>query len=147
MYYSSELANTGYTSPSDGYVRLDFPGGWATDKVNKFEAAGRTEKDNLIWNHIAALANFRKTSSALSTGKMMQYVPEDGLYVYFRYDAKQTIMIVMNTSKVEKKIIPAKYEERVKGFSNYYDVLGKTIMPLKDFQLGSYKTIVFELRK
>ena len=104
LYYGSELATTGTTSPSDGYVRLDFPGGWPGDKNNKFEQNGRNEKDNEIWKQVHALANFRKTSSAITTGKMMQYVPDDGLYVYFRYDAKQTVMVVMNTSKTDKTI-------------------------------------------
>ena len=147
MYYASELATTGFTSPNDGYVRLDFPGGWQGDAVNKFEAGGRTEKDNAIWNHVAALANYRKTSSALTTGKMMQYVPEDGVYVYFRYDAKQTVMIVMNTSKSTRKISLNRFDERTTGFANYYDVITKTVSPLKEFELGSYKTIVYELRK
>ena len=147
MYYASELATTGFTSPNDGYVRLDFPGGWQGDTVNKFETGGRTEKDNAIWNHVAALANYRKTSSALTTGKMMQYVPEDGVYVYFRYDAKQTVMIVMNTSKSTRKINLNRFDERTTGFSNYYDVITKTTSLLKEFELGSYKTVVYELRK
>jgi glycosidase len=147
MYYASELATTGFTSPNDGYVRQDFPGGWQGDGINKFEASGRTEKDNAIWNHVAALANYRKTSSALTTGKMMQYVPEDGVYVYFRYDAKQTVMIVMNTAKTTRKINLARFEERTKGFSNYFNVLSRATGSLNNFELGSYKTVVYELRK
>jgi len=147
LYYASEMATTGFTSPSDGYVRLDFPGGWPSDSINKFEAAGRTEKDNDIWNHVATLANYRKTSSALTTGKMMQFVPEDGVYVYFRYDADKTVMIAMNTAKETKTINIGKFEERTKGFSNYYNVLTKTSGDLKDFSLDSYSTVVFELKK
>jgi glycosidase len=37
IYYGDELATTGFTSPNDGYVRLDFPGGFPGDKENKFE--------------------------------------------------------------------------------------------------------------
>ncbi len=35
---------------------------------------------------------------------MMQFVPEDGVYVYFRYDNNQTVMVVMNTAKDQKNI-------------------------------------------
>lgn len=145
LYYASELATTGFTSPSDGYVRKDFPGGWNGDKENKFESAGRTGKDGEIWNHVFTLANFRKNSSALTTGKMMQFVPVDGVYVYFRYDAKQTIMIVMNTSKTDKNISFNDYAERIKGFSNYTNIVTKENNVMKDFMLGSYKTVVLEL--
>jgi len=145
IYYGDELATTGFTSPNDGYVRLDFPGGFPGDQINKFEPAGRTGKDREIWNHINALASFRKKSSALTTGKMMQFVPVDGVYVYFRYDAKQTVMVVMNTSKTDKTISFDKYAERTSGFTKYTDVITKEKNAMKDFTLGSYKTVVLEL--
>lgn len=147
IYYGDELATTGFTSPSDGYVRLDFPGGWKNDPANKFTIQGRTQKDQAIFQHLATLANFRKGSSALTSGKFMQYFPEDGIYTYFRYNDKQTIMVVMNTSKEEKVIKPSKYAERTAGFTQYKDVLTKSTGALSEFKLGSYKTVVYELLK
>jgi glycosidase len=147
LYYTSEFATTGTTYPSDGYVRLDFPGGWREDKVNKFSFNGRTEKDNQIFNLIKALASYRKTSSALTTGKFMQYLPEDGVYTYFRYDNNQTIMTVMNTSKSEKNISFDKFEERTSGFSKYKNVITNDMGTMTDFKLGSYQAIVLELVK
>lgn len=145
LYYSSELATTGTTSPNDGHVRLDFPGGWPGDKINKFEAGRRTEKDNAIWNHVYALANFRKHSSALTTGKMKQFVPDDGLYVYFRYDTKQTVMVVMNTAKKDKVVSFNNYKEMTGSFSQYTDIFTRSTSPLNDFTIGSYQTTVLEL--
>jgi glycosidase len=147
MYYGSELATTGTTSPNDGYVRLDFPGGFPGDSLNKFDLSGRSVKDHEIWRHVHALANFRKGSSALTMGKLMQFLPEDGVYVYFRYDAKQTVMVAMNTAKTPKTISFGKYAERVNGFSGFKDIVIKTTSGLKDFELGSYQTVVLELTK
>lgn len=146
-YYSSELATTGTTWPNDGHVRLDFPGGWEGDKENKFTINGRNQKDQAIYQHLATLANYRKTSPALTVGKFMQYVPDDGVYVYFRYTDKQTVMVVMNTAKDEKKVDPMKYAERTAGFTRYKDVISKAEGELKQFSLGSYKTVVYELLK
>ena len=147
IYYGDELATTGFTSPNDGYVRLDFPGGFAGDTANKFELSGRTVKDHEIWRQVHALANYRKQSSAIMVGKMMQYVPEDGVYVYFRYDARQTVMVVMNTAKTDKVISFEKYTERTNGFTQYTDVISKEKTAMKDFTLGSYKALVLELQK
>ena len=147
IYYGDEIATTGVTNPSDGYVRLDFAGGWKNDTLNKFTIAGRTQKDQSIFQHLATLANYRKTSSALTIGKMMQYIPVDGVYVYFRYDNKQTVMVVMNTSKEDKKISFDKYPERTNGFTKYTDVVSKNVSEFKDFIVGSYKTVVLELNK
>ena len=147
IYYGDELATTGTTSPNDGYVRLDFPGGWKGDKVNKFVSEGRTKRDDSIYQHIATLANYRKHSSALTTGKFMQYLPDDGLYVYFRYDANQTVMIVMNTGKKEKKISPEKFAERTNGFTKMKNIFTDKMAPLKDFSMDPKQSGVYELIK
>ncbi len=147
FYYGGELALTGTTSPNDGYVRQDFPGGWAADVANKFTAAGRSPKENDLWNHIARLANFRKTSSAIATGKMMQFVPEDAVYVYFRYDDKQTIMTVMNTGKEKKMISLKRFEERTKGFTQMRNIQTGTLQPLAEFELEGRGSGVWEMMK
>lgn len=147
FYYGGEIGLTGFTSPNDGYVRQDFPGGWPSDRVNKFTSAGRNEKENEIWNHVAKLANFRKTSSALQTGKMMQYVPEDAVYVYFRYDAAQTILTVMNTGKETKTIKLNRFEERTNRFSKMKNIQTGEITALADFSVEAKGSGVFELIK
>ena len=103
LYYGSELLMKGISNP-DGWVRLDFPGGWAGDKKNAFTGVGLTNDEKMMQDYVKTLANFRLKSSAITKGKMMQYVPQDGVYVYFRYDDKQTIMVVMNTAKENKTI-------------------------------------------
>jgi len=122
MYYGMEHLMTGYSNP-DGNVRFDFRGGWKEDKINKFTESGRTAKENEIFSYIKKIANYRKTSSAITKGKMMQYVPDDGLYTYFRYDNNQTIMCVMNTSNVTKQVNFSKYPERTSGFTRAINIV------------------------
>ncbi len=147
FYYGAEIGMTGTTSPNDGYVRQDFLGGWKADKVNKFTSAGRNAKENEIWNHIATLANYRKNSSAITTGKMMQFTPQDGVYVYFRYDDKQTVMTVMNTAKDKKTVALNRFAERTKGFNKMKNILTGSVTTIQDFDLDSYKSNVYELIK
>jgi glycosidase len=147
LYYGDEIGLKGFTSPNDGHVRQDFPGGWASDSVNKFSIAGRNAQEESIWRYIAKLANFRKASSALTTGKMMQYVPDDGIYVYFRYDNMQTIMVVMNTAKDKKNISPKKYFERTNAFSKMKNVLTGEVADLNDFSIDAKASGVWELIK
>ncbi|WP_333820051.1 glycoside hydrolase family 13 protein [Ohtaekwangia sp.] len=121
LYYGTEIIMKGISNP-DGWVRLDFPGGWPGDKANKFTKEGRTEKENEAFEWTKKLANFRKSSSAIKTGKLMQYVPEDGVYVYFRYDDKQTVMCVMNTQDKPMTIDTKRFAERIKTFSKGKEV-------------------------
>ena len=147
IYYGDEFATTGTTSPNDGYVRLDFPGGWKGDKINKFNEDGRNEKDKYIFQTLTTLANYRKNSSALTTGKFMQYLPDDGLYVYFRYDNNQTIMVIMNTSKKDKDVFFSNYTERTEGFKKYNNILNKKESILSSIKLEPFQTVVLELIK
>ena len=147
MYYGDEIGVTGVASPNDGHVRLDFPGGWPSDSLNKFLVADRNPQEDSIWNYYAKLANFRKTSSAIATGKMMQYIPKDGVYVYFRYSNDQTVMVVMNTAKEQKNIVPSNYLERTDGFSKMKNIITGEITELKDFSVDAKASGAWELIK
>lgn len=146
LYYGNEILMKGVTSPNDGYVRLDFPGGWKGDKHNKFTEKGRTKKENDVFNYIRALANFRKTSSAITTGKLMQFLPVDGVYVYFRYDSKQTIMCAMNTNAKPATISLSRFAERTAGYTLARDVVtGKSLALGDSLKLKPMSNWVLEL--
>jgi len=147
IYYGDEIGLTGTTTPNDGYVRQDFPGGWPSDSINKFSIAGRTAREEGIWRYIAKLANFRRVSSALTLGKMMQYVPEEGEYVYFRYDNLQTVMVIMNAAKEQKNIVMSKYSERTNGFTKMKNIVTGSITDLKDIFIEAKTSDVYELIK
>ncbi len=147
LYYGDEILMTGFTNP-DGNVRLDFKGGWPEDRENKFTKEGRTQKGDNIFQYLKRFANFRKNSSAITTGKLMQYIPLNGVYVYFRYDEKQTVMCVMNTSDKPATIDLSKYAERMKGFAKAYDVAtGVTFNLEPKLTLGEKYLLVMELKK
>jgi glycosidase len=144
-YYGSEVLMKGGTNP-DGWVRLDFPGGWDGDKKNAFTSEGLTADEKMMQEYVKVLANFRKKSSAITKGKMMQYVPQDGVYVYFRYDEKQTIMCVMNTDEKQHDINFDDYTERTKGFTKANDIVTNNIVTNK-FAIPAKTMWVLELEK
>lgn len=132
LYYGTEILMTGSTHPSDALVRKDFPGGWKEDTVNKFVATGRTALENEAFNYVRALANFRKSSSALKTGKLMQFIPYDGLYVYFRYDKDQSVMVVSNTNDKPVSINMDRFKERTTGFISMKDIFSGALHSIKE---------------
>jgi glycosidase len=142
LYYGAEIAMKNYKNPTDAEVRKDFPGGWMGDSVNKFNAAGRTEAENDVFNYIRTLARYRQGSSALAKGKTMQYIPQNGVYVYFRYDQKQTIMCILNTNASETSIDLARFSERIKTFRNGKDVVSGESFPLTGKKSVPGKTIL-----
>ena len=122
LYYGSEILMKGISNP-DGWVRLDFPGGWAGDKKNAFTEQGLSVEETDFLHYVQKLGAYRSNSSALKTGKMMQYLPEDGLYVYFRFDNNNTVMCVMNTDNKAREVNFAKYAERTHTFTTGKDII------------------------
>lgn len=145
LYYGTEVLMKGISNP-DGWVRLDFPGGWAGDKKNTFTQEGLTPAEIDMLSFTKKLGQFRKSSTAITKGKMMQYLPNEGLYVYFRYDNNQTVMCVMNTSEQDRNVDFSDYKERTNGFAGGKEVVsGKTIA--KQFKIPALTMQVIELTK
>lgn len=111
MYYGTEILVKNFKNPSDAEVRRDFPGGWKNDPQNKFLASDRTAKENEAYNFVKKLAQYRKGSSALQTGKLTQFLPINGIYVYFRQDESSTVMVVMSQSDKEQTIATKRFVE------------------------------------
>ncbi|MCW3116250.1 MAG: alpha-amylase [Chitinophagaceae bacterium] len=147
LYYGTEILMKNFKNPTDAEVRKDFPGGWKEDPVNKFTPEGRTTEEQEAFHYIAALANYRKTSPAIARGKLMQYVPQEGLYVYFRYDANQTVMVISNTGSKTWKPDWNYYSQRTKGFTKTRNVITGAIKSLNDFEIQPKESFVVELLK
>jgi len=145
LYYGTEVMMKGIANP-DGWVRLDFPGGWEGDQKNAFTGEGLTAEEKLIQSYTKLLGNYRKQSTALQTGKMMQYIPNNGLYVYFRYDAGSTVMCVMNTDKQTRTVDMQDFLERTKGFNGGKDIITNQQINTK-FELPAMSMQIIELTK
>lgn len=147
LYYGTEVLMKNFKSTTDAMVREDFPGGWKEDKVNKFTAAGRTPVEDSAFNYISALARFRKTSPALTTGKTMQFIPKQGVYTYFRYTGEQTIVVIANTGNETVTPDWNNMQERTKGFSQLKDVVSGKMVRMQGFSIQPGESFVFELEQ
>ena len=148
LYYGTEILMKNFKNPSDAEVRRDFPGGFPGDAVNKFLATGRTEQENDAFNYVKRFANFRKTSSALKTGSFMQYLPQDGVYVYFRYDNNETVMCVFNQNDASKTINLSRFSERIKDHKRALDIATGTTFNLEPtLTVGGKYVLVMKLSR
>jgi glycosidase len=129
-YAGTEIMLTGEKGSYEGY-RFDFPGGWATDARNAFTAEGRTAIENDIFNYCKTLLNFRKKSPALQQGKMMQFIPQDGIYVYFRYTDNQKVMVIVNTNTQSKTLALNRYNEMLQTSTSAFNVVGGELFMLQ----------------
>jgi glycosidase len=148
LYYGTEILMKNFKDPSDAEVRKDFPGGWANDTTNKFASSGRTQQENTAYEYVKKLAHFRLNSSAIKTGKLMQYVPQNDLYVYFRYDTRQTIMCILNTDTTSREVDFKNYAERTSGFTKAINVINDNNFSTADnVSIPGKEMWVLELKK
>jgi glycosidase len=126
IYYGTEILLTNpMPRTNDGQIRQDFPGGWATDTINKFTATGRTAQENEAFRFVQKFARLRKDNEAFNTGKLMQFTPEGNTYVYFRYTATECFMVIVNRGEKAELLNTARMKERLDGFTKGKDHVGE----------------------
>ncbi|WP_435355084.1 glycoside hydrolase family 13 protein [Emticicia sp. SJ17W-69] len=148
MYYGTEFLMKNFKNPTDAEVRKDFPGGFKGDAENKFTAAGRNAKENEAFDFNKKLLNYRKTSEALTKGKFKQFTPFDnGIYVYFRYTDKQTVMVVSNTKKSEASFSTENFAEVIKGAKSAKNIMtGEVLNDISNLKVPAMTAVILELK-
>ena len=102
ILYGDEIGMTG--GKSDGKIREDFPGGWATDKTNKFNYDNLTPKEKDLFDTIRKLIELRKRFPALSSGKMTHFPVRNNVYYYIKSLGAKRYLVVLNGNN--KRVIP-----------------------------------------
>ena len=144
LYYGTEILMKNFKNPSDAMVRLDFPGGFAGDALNKFTANGRTAAENEAFNYVRQLAGYRKKSLPLQIGKTKQFLPVNGVYVFTRTHQKQSVLCVLNRSNETREIPFKAYEESFTGFTKAVDVLTGEVVS-QSLKVGAGQFKIYEL--
>ncbi len=145
MYYGTEILMT--STPDHGIVRTDFPGGWEGDKVNAFTGEGLTDIQKEAQAFVSQLLRWRKTTDAIHTGKLTHYVPQNGVYVYFRYTNDEKVMVILNKNKTKTTLDMKRFEEMAGEYSTGKDVISGKIFSLDDdIELPMNDVLVLELK-
>lgn len=127
IYYGGEILMTGREHDGHGYIREDFPGGWAGDENSAFSKAGRTPLQQEGFSFTRRLLNWRKQNKVVQFGKFTQYLPENGVYVYFRHNEEGSVMVMLNNADEEREIDLSRFAENLKDFSKGRSVLSRKI--------------------
>jgi glycosidase len=101
LYYGEEIAMEGGDDPDN---RRDFPGGFPGDRQNAFLASGRTKEQQRMWEWTRDWLSLRREHSALRQGQLIDVYYDDDIYAYARQDERETIIVVINRGKSNKKI-------------------------------------------
>lgn len=146
VYYGTEILMSDRTNGDHGIIRSDFPGGWAGDKVNAFTGKGLTEQQKEAQNFTKKLLNWRKGASAVHYGKMIHYLPENGVYVYFRFTDSEKVMVALSKNNKEVELELARFSEMLDGVTKGQDVLsGQSYSLTKSVKVPAKGALVLEV--
>lgn len=146
VYYGSEIGMKGNKDNGDADIRHDFPGGWNGDSNNAFTEAGRTSEQDAYHQFTAQLFNWRKTKQVIHTGKTTHYIPENNVYVYFRYNETESVMVVINNSSEKQTFKTNRFQENILKYKNGTDVLSnKTFNLQNDITIEAKSSLILEL--
>lgn len=147
LYYGTELLMDGNGFDGHANIRFDMPGGWPGDAVNAFTRQGRTEAQNDMVDHISKIFNYRKGSEVLQKGNLLHFVPQDDIYVFFRYLGTRAVMVILNNNDAAKTIDGSYYSEFLQNYKGGSDVMtGESLTQLGAIVVDAKSSRVIELK-
>lgn len=148
LYYGSEIGMAGDKNKGgDADIRRDFPGGWIGDTNNAFIKSGRTEEQQKYFDFTSKLFQWRKTNEVVHFGKMKHYIPENNVYVYFRYTDAKSVMVIINNNLKTQTFKTSRFQESIQNYTSGKDVLSGLSMDLKnDISIEGKSIFVLELK-
>jgi len=147
IFYGTELLKTNPKGKDDGIIRSDFPGGWAGDNINGFTGKGLSAPQAEAQTFVRKLLNWRKNKPVIHHGKLLHYVPEGGVYVYFRYDDHNKIMVIINKNMAGRELSLDRFSEMLSGMKKAKDVISDAEFDLtKSLSLAPRSVMILDVK-
>ena len=162
MFYGDEMMFVSKDrSQGHGGLRVDFPGGWAGDKVNLFTAGGRaraavnTDGKPVpegfaadMHDYTRMLFQWRKGKKVIHDGRTMHFLTRDNTYAYFRYDDTDAVFVFINNSRGKKHIPWSHYAEIADGLHDGRNVLtGESAEVSDSTVVGPRQVLIVEYKR
>ena len=145
LYYGTEVLMNGTKAKTDGYVRQDFPGGWAGDTNNAFTEEGRTKAQNDIFHWTSRLLHWRKGNEVITKGSQTQFCTYNGIYVIARQYNGKNVMTIINGKKEAGELNVKRYAEIIGNAEKATDVTtGCNVAINQNIKLRPRQTMVLE---
>ncbi len=146
LFYGTEVMMK-HTGTHDSEYRKDFPGGWAGDEKNGFTGQGLTAQEKDVQDFIRKLLLWRKNKEVIHSGKLIHFIPFDGLYVFFRYNENEKVMVVLNKNLQETPLKTDRLAEILNGCNTATEVItGKKTNDLSQIKLPPKSVSIFEMK-
>jgi neopullulanase len=147
IYYGTEILMSNPGTDDHGIIRSDFPGGWQGDQKNGISNVGLSSKQIETKSHIQKLLKWREKKGVIHHGKMMHFVPENNIYVYFRYDNDEKVMVVLSLNNKDVSLDLKRFKEMLPNSFSATEIISGTNMELSDsLNVPAYKSLILSMK-
>ena len=157
IYYGTEIGMKGSKDVGDADIRRDFPGGWETDPQTAFYSEdnplkkhqkGRTSDQEAYFQFTKKILNWRKTKEVIHKGQLIQFVPQDNCYVYFRVLEGQKVMVVINNNVAPTTLKLDRFREVLGNAGSGKEVLSGSPVYLNvpSMEVGAKTALIIEVQ-
>jgi glycosidase len=146
IYYGTEVLMR-HDGDDHGNIRADFPGGWQGDKVNAITGEGLSAEQKEMQVFLAKIQNWRKEKTVIHSGKLKHFVPEDGVYTYFRYNDDEAVMVMLNSNETDKTVTTKRFSEITNGYQKGMEIItSKEISTISEIKVPAKSVMIIELK-
>lgn len=146
IYYGSEIGMRGSKEKlGDADIRRDFPGGWIGDAQNAF--IERTAEQKEFFDFTQKLLNWRKSKDVIHNGKTMNFIPENGVFTYFRYNDNEKVMVILNNNNKPQTLSTKRFSEIISENFVAKDIIsGQEISVNGTIEISAKSSLILEIK-
>ena len=151
LYYGDEILMTG--GGADGLKRKDFPGGWTEDPINAFTAQGRSQLADEsgfpvdeAHDFLKNVSTWRQDKDVIHNGELTHFIPEENIYVYFRHNNEETVMVILNGEDESQELEMSRFNELLGEYESGYDIIsGQSVDVTGRLEVEPLQSLIIEL--
>lgn len=152
IYYGTEIMKMGGANDPD--KRRTFPGGWPDDEIDAFTPEGRdqlAEKRGLpipeVYEYLKTITTWRADKEVIHTGELTHFIPENNVYVYFRHNDDETVMVILNGSDRDQTLEMDRFKELTGGYKTGLDIISEMEINIEhQIEIDRKSALILELR-
>ncbi len=146
--YGSEVLLEGMAQHGLGFIRSDFPGGWANDKESAFNISTLNNHQRDAIRFMTTLLNWRQNNPELMKGKTIHFEPVEDIYAYFRIsDEKKLLVIINNHPSSPRRVESSRFSQTTGKVLQVTNILnGETSSGLGTLLLGPKSITILEIK-
>lgn len=146
--YGNEILMSNTIKGNHGDIREEFPGGWSDHSADATTGKGLSHQKLEAQQYFAKLMNWRRDKLVIHSGNLLHFGPQrDDVYVYFRYNKNELMMIALNKNDEVVTLDLKRYAEILpQSFEANEVVSGRTIRAEGTISIPAKTPFILEIR-